>query len=176
MKHLKTHLQVTTRLLAIASVISAIAAGPALAQKAALVKNTDEPGRVPYEANAVFTTATCESGCSNFLSNGTSVLFDLPAVPAGKRLIIKSVSGLLPSSGPGHVIAFQTAHTLSLQFKWIFWGPFYDDFGAVGFSVQNTFITYGPGESPHVAVSLPNPVNGVDASVAVEGYLIDATN
>ena len=179
MKSLTDHIAMVIRAAALGAVVSTIFVVPVAAQKSVLTKNTDEPGRTPYEVSSQFSTVTgCESQCSHYISLGSVYAFDLPAVPAGKRLIIKSVSAFLPGSGVGLRIGFQTQQVLSTQsFKWVSGGPFFvtPDAGLTVLSAQTTFITYGPGESPHVQLLLPNASN-FDGTVAVQGYLIDASN
>jgi hypothetical protein len=143
----------------------------------AYVKNVDEPGRMPYEECIEFSVVACSSlNCSNFHSFGPSYLFDGPAVPAGKRLIVQRVSGRLPNNtGSGVSVALQGSQIVALQsVKWVHFGPYYSQSSMVGFAAQ-AFATYGPGERPHLNVILPDDNNNV-GFVTISGYLIDATN
>jgi hypothetical protein len=151
----------------------------AIAQiRAALVKNVDEPGRAPYDVYVEVSTFSCFfGGCSNFGNFGGTVLFDLPAVPAGKRLIIKRVSGRLPSSTAVNAhIGFQTSQVISFQLvKWAYFGPFFSEFGVVQSFTADTEVTYGPGEQPHIHMFLPSQTN-TTGFLQISGYYIDATN
>ncbi len=95
------------RLLVVAGAFAAVlllAAPVAVAQiRPAVVKNVDEPGRVPY---VQFFSAVpgLSTGCGvNFCD------FYLPAVPAGKRLVITDVYGVI-NLEPG-----ATVHSLQLR-------------------------------------------------------------
>jgi hypothetical protein len=162
-------------MLTVASIVAGIVAGPLLAAavKAALIKNVDEPGRLPYEAHATFQPAGCiSSDCSSFITNGTTLKFNLPASPVGKRLIIKSVTAFLPAnSGTGLAISLAN----NSVGKWAYYGPFTPTLGNYNMNSQNTFFTYEPGEKPVVIVISPN-FTALLGEVSVNGYLIDASN
>lgn len=166
-------------ILAVMVIVAGIVAGPVLAQavKAALIKNVDEPGRLPYEAQALFATGQCASSCADFAQNALGVVFTLPAVPNGKRLIIKSVTASLPTNaGAGTFLAFQSLTTVRGNlFKWAFYGPFPVSGSRAGMSSQNSFFTYGPGEKPVVSTNAI-PAGDTTYEVDVTGYLIDVTN
>lgn len=80
----------------VATVIGAFSAAPVVAQviRAALVKNVDEPGRVPYQS----WSDSLQCGA------GGCALSGFPAVPAGKRLVITYVNGVF--LGPAPVSTF----------------------------------------------------------------------
>jgi hypothetical protein len=144
----------------------------------AYTKNVDEPGRAPYEVWTEFSSFNCSFGCTNFTIFFDTILFDLPAVPAGKRLVIQNVSGRIPTRSGGHV-ALQSERVISLQkVKWGFFGPFFPfadvSVGLSGFSSQ-AFTTFGPGEVPHVNIYAPSH-SSYDSSITFSGYLIDAAN
>lgn len=140
------------------------------------VSNPDEPGRQPYVASLAFSQYGCFSlQCANFVKQGSAVLFDGPEVPAGKRLVIKYVSGYLPNADTASLaVGLQSEQILTLsEVIWSFFGPFYALKGPViGFSSQ-AFATYGPGERPHVHVVAP-AINDFVGLVSLSGYLIDA--
>ena len=58
----------------------------------AVVKNIDEPGRIPYQQHVAAAKASANCG-GNFCD------FLLPTVPAGKRLVITNFSGHLAFEG-----------------------------------------------------------------------------
>ncbi|WP_347985961.1 hypothetical protein [Methylomonas sp. AM2-LC] len=142
----------------------------------ALVKNVDQPGRQPYEMWIEFGTSYCSFNCSNIYSYGGVTLFDGPAVPAGKRLIIQGVSASIPANSSMITISLQTSQILSNQYvKWQYSGPYYLQYtsgNSYGMS-SPTFVEYGPGESPHLRIYTANP-NSVIGNVTLNGYLIDA--
>lgn len=163
--------------LAGAGAVLSLVAPEALAQvRAALVKNVDEPGRTPYEVYVEFSVFRCSFNCTNFTDFDPVFLFDAPAVPAGKRLIVEHVSGRLPNTGTeGVSVALQSQRIIALQHaKWAYFGPFFNQFSMAGFDADAD-LTYGPGEQPHFNVVLPAG-NTITAFVSISGYLIDATN
>src|SRR4051812_19831243 len=83
MNHFKNQILLAAGFSVLTGVISGITAAPAIAAavKAALVKNVDEPGRMPYRVEV-----HCDTVASNICSA------DGPAVPAGMRLVIEHVS------------------------------------------------------------------------------------
>jgi len=140
------------------------------------VKNVNEPGREPYEAYVEFSRFGCSGfACENFNTLGDIILFDGPVVPAGKRLIVKKLSGRLPNNSVQDVsIVLQQTQIVSQQLvKFGFYGPFFGQFnGLAGFSTD-AFVTYGPGERPHFNAILPSGNNFI-GYVTLTGYLIDA--
>jgi len=149
--------------------------------RAALVKNVDEPGRTPYKTiSGVLPGSGCFSGdCTNFAGNSQAAQWDLPAVPAGKRLVVEMVSGGL-TEGSTRTIQVELRNgrggIVFDNLKWIFSGPYSlgSAFSSSVFSEQ-LFTTFEPGETPTFRVSaLPNL--GGYFVIKLEGYLIDATN
>ncbi len=91
---MKNKLLTLASVLVLLAVLGKFYAVPAIAQavRAALIQNTDEPGRIPYEA---------ESACS-----GVGYCFaDFPAVPANKRLVITRVVGSAQAMTAGGVVS-----------------------------------------------------------------------
>ena len=158
---------VTAALLAVGASV-ALAAPPSSGGGVTSVKNVDEEGRVPYLAYMQFSFAGCNlaTDCANYSTNGSTVLFDGPIVPVGKRLVIKWVSAWFAANYPN--IVLQSAQAFeSVAIKWAFYGPFYN----YGMS-SPAFLTYGPSERPHVQVGgITSQVYGY---VTISGYLIDA--
>ena len=188
------HVAVAASVVLLLWVVGAFIAPPVIAQvKAALVKNQDEPGRTPYEAQAAFDVTGCDSAsCANFLlipGTPTVVQFDInPPIPAGKRLVVKHVSGWLFTIGANSSCAnmqcrvgFETIHN-ALYFtpKWSFFGPFftgpYDSaFANTGFASE-AFFTVAPGDTPRVYILAQTGFGGYESNIFLNGYLIDATN
>lgn len=173
----KLRLLTTTGLMFFGALLQA---QPAAAQiRPAYTKNVDQPGRLPYEAYVAFSRFGCSANCTNFASLfGSTFLFDAPAVPAGKRLVLQWVSANIPGNNAFDQVALQSSRVFSAQhLKWSYAGPFFGEFpssGVFGMSA-GTFATYGPGESPHIFVFI-NSASNFDGSVTLAGYLIDAVN
>jgi hypothetical protein len=95
MKRLVNYALVAIGLLFVAIVAGVFSGARAVAQtaiKAALVKNVDERGRVPWQVTQ--TTGSC-------VTQECAIAF--PPVPAGKRLVIEYVSGAITNAGDtGH--------------------------------------------------------------------------
>jgi len=70
----------------------------ALAQRAALMQNVDEPARAPYQQTIIFNQGP--STCTQFVCTVT-----FPAVPAGKRLEVTYVSALFGAPGGSATIS-----------------------------------------------------------------------
>lgn len=154
-----------------------LASAAASAQvRPAYTKNVDERGRAPYEMYVEFSRFGCSFNCANFGNFGSIYLFDAPAVPAGKRLVVEQVTGRLPSNSTADIsVALQSQVVISLQFvKWAYFGPFQTQSNTVAFR-SDAFATYGPGEQPHFHLVLPDE-NNIIGFVTLSGYLIDANN
>ena len=154
----------------------------AQAVKAALTKNVDEPGRTNHDVAEAFGTGGCDPyyctdfhytpGGSNALSTISFKLY--PSVPAGKRWVVRSVSGFLPT-GSQSWISLTGGHTGYVQ--WRYFGPFFalpPNATLSGFSTE-TFITFNPGEAPAFEASFMPSGNNA-GEVELNGYLIDASN
>jgi hypothetical protein len=143
--------------LAIMSVLGHYFAKPVLAQvRAALISNIDEPGRIPYTA-ALSSTSTTSTG---------GVYFPAPAVPANRRLVITSVSGILATQ--------DTSSTGILEF----FANLQDVRGMVPVGTTNIFsqttqIYFNAGEAP--AVFTNKPPQSAGSEVILSGYLLDCT-
>lgn len=170
--------------------VAGFTGGPAIADaiKTVIIRNPDEPGRTPAEFQARFSAFDClDNTCSSFQGGGPMLLDLEPPVPAGKRLVVRHVSGVLLTretcdvSAVGCAVAFQQTTQPDLdQFKWSFWGPFfvrpYNNGQAqqIAFSTD-AFFTVGPGERPHAWIRHP-PIAGPNlvSSIVLSGYLINA--
>ena len=137
----------------------------------ALVKNSDEPGRTPYEVQAQYYYAGCNIGCSDAGSYLDTVYFRLPAVPAGKRWVIQHISGYIPTTSGGSV---SLSSITDSKLKWSFYGPLFPLNGVSGFSSQ-VFTTFGPGEIPLVDIYATSHAN-IICDIIISGYLIDSEN
>jgi hypothetical protein len=154
------------------------AAGWSLA-KITPIWNLDEPGREPWEVRAELTSLGCvaDSDCSEFTSGLDYFKFDLPTIPAKKRWVVQTVSGVFKLSlGQNLHIELTSGPYSFLRFdnlKWAFGGPFFAGFpdSSLIFNA-NLFVTFGPGETPSVIIS--KRTGPYFYSVIVfSGYLID---
>jgi hypothetical protein len=110
---MKNRLATMAGALALIAVLGKYYAAPAIAQvvRAAVVKNVDEKGRIPY-IQAGF------SSCTPFGAGGAECSF--PAVPANKRLVIEYINAGLshvPSSPPDVAFRFTGAGGTLHQFS-----------------------------------------------------------
>jgi hypothetical protein len=152
--------------------VFSLVAGKAVAQiRAALIKNVDEPGRLPYVHQVdVF---PCNFQCQA----------DFPAVPAGKRLVVEHVSALIvmnPGTPPIPFLWLDENTASSSNFiRAVVQGNF-----SVSVRSDNlNFLTlnrdvrtyYESGTTPRLNV-FDMPPNGLSQSFVLTGYLIDATN
>ena len=143
--------------------------------RAALVKNTDERGRMPYRDVREFGTYTCYS------ANMCIVAFN--PVPAGKRLVLEHVSMMVAAvSGArprflalGDCISLNSCNEQILS----------PDFVQVPFSSEFAFWVidrpvhayYEPGSTPKLKFSVNGDgMGGAGHNATLHGYLIDATN
>ena len=224
MNHLSTRFVKLALMLLVVVAIGAALRTDAVAQaiKAALVKNVDEPGRLPREITAIFTYDGCIQNCSGFTRRGPTlnpdntwspvgVSFDLnlggqpggspgqtqPVVPSGKRWVVESISGTVPSMydwvgvllSPGGPPILGASGSP----KWAYYGPYNPVPAAIlnlgtgkslGFS-SRLFTTLNAGEDMVVSalggscgdsgkdVSVCSPLK---YSITLSGYLIDNTN
>ena len=154
--------------LALLAVLAKFYAKPLWAQvRAALVENVDEPGRNPY-----LSTATIPNICAG--NTGCNLLFD--AVPAGKRLVVTSVTGNIYPLTPGIVYSLRLivpAAGGSVQEISI---PAFLEAGTVlssnivGVNAQfNAF--YEPGVAPLLEISTTTSFFG-GGTLTISGYLV----
>jgi len=173
MKAAKTLLTVAAALFLLAGT-AALTGTDALAQiRAALVRDVDEPARVPYE-HVVTPTRPF----------GNAYIAEFPAVPAGKRLKLTKITGLIRFVDSANVGAFvsvnnpaPTADAPRLivplsQFGAAYYGQVYS------FSIDVDYI-FNAGEAPRVEVGVAAGTGGLPVPVApaqairAHGYLVD---
>ena len=206
MNHFSTRFVKLAFMLLVVVAIGAALRTDAVAQaiKAALVKNVDEPGRLPREITAVFTYDGCIQNCTGLTKLRSTenpdhtwtpegISFDLPVVPGGKRWVIENISGTIPAMQDWNAVVLSMAGSS----KWEYYGPFYPRYTrhtnigtpqqSMGFS-SRLFTTLDPGADMLVyglggacsTASGAEAENGLCAhltySITLSGYLIDATN
>jgi hypothetical protein len=134
------------------------------------VRNVDEPGRAPYQEYRSAQFSSCGSlNCE----------LDFAPVPAGKRLVIRSVSGSVNVS-PGTVLVNATLVTefakRLVDVPTFFQGNATTSLGNQDWLRFNSFIfAYAePGSTPHLGVSVsPGQGGSTFASAALAGYYVD---
>jgi hypothetical protein len=99
------------------AVVGSFTAKPVIAQiKAALVQNVNEPGLNPYQFYVSFHQGfVFPSGAGS--CSGVQCNFTLPAVPAGKRLVVTNITGNIFVDTPGvtrPVLLFGAGVTLQI--------------------------------------------------------------
>jgi hypothetical protein len=150
-------------LLALLAVIGKFYATPLMAQvRAALVKNIDEKGRIPY----------MQSGFTS-CSSGSSVFCDItfPVVPANKRLVLMHVSANIGMSAGGVNGTFLLAggnNTFSLP------GRSMATPSLIGVN-ENVLAYFESGSIPIYRVVFDSASDIGAVSSVISGYLVDLT-
>jgi hypothetical protein len=154
--------------LALLGALGHFGAKPLLAQiRAALIKNIDEPGRTPYQSSQ-----SCNTPGNTLCSA------DFTPVPAGKRLVIQHLSGL--------VACYSINNNCELQFNYVFLttkGPNYLSGGDSAYVPMQTSansqtainqdvrLYVEPGGVPEYQMVFNS--GPVFAYVTITGYLVD---
>jgi hypothetical protein len=150
----------------LAMVVGVFSAGPAIAQavRAALVSNVDDPGRIPFRSDLFcdFTGNQCFASSS--------------PVPAGKRLVITHVSGVLRENLPGGTLILTrfdsiTDINLPVTFQGSYNGLNYFVFD------QSTLVSFDAGQAPGLNVfmgAVPDQ-NNSGVTFAFMGYMLDCS-
>ncbi|HXK01419.1 MAG TPA: hypothetical protein VMS37_03390 [Verrucomicrobiae bacterium] len=140
----------------------------------ALVKNTDEPGRLPYQNMLSF------SGGDTSCPTSTFCIVQFPAVPAGKRLVVEQITILaIVAGGAPNFLAFGDFFVTN-EGNIAMVTP---AFVAGGGILSSTFyfldrpvkVYYEPGTTPKVKIGAPGNFS-LPSNMSLHGYLIDATN
>ena len=140
------------------------------AQRPLPTKNVDEKGRIPYQIEQLLITSTCSS-------NGILYFCDhsLPAVPAGKRLVIEHVT-MFAALATGVPDSFRFMHPVFLGT--LFWvQPTFTPRainGAHFFLDRPVTVYYEGGQEP--MVRLQTTGQPISVEFTIHGYLIDAVN
>ena len=149
--------------------------------RAALVKNVDELGRVPYDSGLVgFNFNGCSQNCTKDVTGSASVN---TIVPSGKRLIVNHIRGGT-DQGEASIVGLSSApfsaNGYDFADKLVFTGPFSSPFNGTSYYDIQTFLTFEPGSTIHFATSFAscfdNNFANCNGFVRISGYLIDATN
>jgi hypothetical protein len=161
------------------SLVGAFTAKPLLAQiKAAFVENVDEPGRNPFHVTKYFGLLSAGFQCD---SNDLCTAF-YGVVPAGKRLIVTHVSGLIFCATPGVVAYAEIYDSTSgnpLSFTYM---PTVLQTGTVSGSnmigVNAPVLAYfNPGDQPTIVfqttTAVSNPGALPPSGITVSGYYVN---
>jgi hypothetical protein len=175
---MKSRLLTLAGTLALLLVVGKFYAIPAVAQavRAALVKNADEPGRMPYTSlAAAFDFSSCLSNCTpgSALFNSFALL---PPVPSGKRLIVNHIyGGIFSATLKSISIASAPSLTDYQADKLFYTGPFTPVPSNRFYFDAQVFLTFEPGGSVFVTPEIGTCIN-CNGYIRASGYLIDATN
>ncbi len=147
--------------LALIAVLGKYYAAPAIAQvvRAAVVKNVDEKGRIPY-------MAATPTSCVPFSASGVDCTF--PAVPANKRLVIEYINAGIshsPSSPPDVAFRFTGAGGTSHQFSL----PVFPRVPGISGISAPVLIYLDAGQVPRLIS------DGTFINFELTGYLVDLT-
>jgi hypothetical protein len=159
--------------LATVGVVISVMGSKAVAQiGAALVKNADEPGRVPYQQTLEF------GPNSTICLGGLFCVLSFPPVPSGKRLVVEQVSALIAVSGGqvhyltlGDQFLTNGGNVAILQPNFV---PAYN--GRFLATTQQVRAYYEPEATPKLKIAVTNGFSNFRSNVTLTGYLIDATN
>ena len=152
------------------AVIGSYTATPLWAQvKAALVQSIDEPGRNPYTSEVLFSGATCDPGVCHI---------NFAPVPAGKRLVATSLTGVVYLVTPGVVgrfrlSAFSPLGGTEMALPTVLQAGL-STFGSNMIGVNSQFAAYfEPGTTPQAVILPTTMISMIDpAELTLSGYLV----
>jgi len=160
---------------ALLAVLGTYYAKPLLAQvRAAVVKNIDEPARVPYQARIVCSNAECNANAAG------GPFVSLPPIPDHSRLVIDQISLLIQTNATLNLVKlgkFEVSEGGSPIVPPFTFLPFtitppgYIVNQPVRYYFESGFIT------PAVELSITGPVTGSSLGILIEGmvsgYVVD---
>ncbi|WP_347985844.1 hypothetical protein [Methylomonas sp. AM2-LC] len=163
----------------VAAILSAATLLPAqeAAAAAALVKNVEQPGRLPYQQTVQFNSII--GNCNTFSGNTNACLVSFNAVPAGKRLVVEHVTLLIATTGGApNLVAFGEDLSTNTGIVAVIKPDFSAGINISGSTFWNldreARVYYEPGTTPKIKILVPGSIVGFDSSATVHGYLIDA--
>jgi hypothetical protein len=177
MKRMIRSLGLLSMVVVLGGLMLSFVADNAIAQlRAALVKNVDEPGRMPYQEMVSY-----NGGSSPTCATSQFCIPTFSPVPAGKRLVVEHISAMIfvVNTGAPNLFTFGQGFSTNTGNVMILNHAF-----SLGGSIGSTNIWgidrpvrvyYGPGEVPSVKIGASAPMGFVH-NVSLHGYLIDATN
>lgn len=150
-------------------VVAGITSAPAIAQivKAALIKNVDERGRVPYSA--------AFQACGSFVVNcGTSAG---NSIPTGKRLVITHISAQVVTDGGVQSVQLYSSNGATNTFSpTTYLSPtLVGSSGGENYFVanQDVLMYVETGFNPNLTFNISG--SALSANATISGYLIDLT-
>lgn len=167
---------VLAAVLAAAGLLLAVTPTTAVAQtRPALVKNVDEPGRMPYQAMVEF-----NGGGEPTCPIPGFCIVSFPDVPAGKRLVVERLTVLVGVTGAGqpNYVTFGDGFVSNggnIAIVMPNFAPSIEVMGVTFWALSEVVrVYYGPGTTPKVKLGATANF-GFVANVSLHGYLIDAT-
>jgi hypothetical protein len=164
MKRIKNYLLIGAGFLALSILTGLVTSRPVIAQliKAALVASLDDPGRIPYQAEAD------ASGLGTFY---------FPGVPTGKRLVVTHVSGQFQIYGTSTTKTFAQldtvfASTIGAFLPVIFQGTSAGNNVYVVDSVTQVYYEPGIVTQPRIHITADNFATG---TFHISGYVLDCS-
>lgn len=134
----------------------------------AYTKNVDEKGRIPYQTEQLIITSTCTFNGFLYFCN-----HELPAVPAGKRLVIEQVT-MFAALASGDPDSFRFIDAVSNgTLAWI--QPTFSRRPTIPthfFLDRPVHVYYEPNQTPSIRFSASGQPLSIEFTV--HGYLIDA--
>jgi hypothetical protein len=133
-------------------------------------KNLDEKGRAPYQIEQLFIVSSCTFNGILYFCDHT-----MPAVPAGKRLVIEHITMFAALAG-GVPDSVRFMHPVF--FSTVFWiQPTFTTRAISGthfFLDRPTNVYYEAGQTPILRLQTTGQPQSVEFTI--HGYLIDAVN
>jgi len=162
----------SAQLLALGLLIFIATAGAQV--RPALVKNTDEPGRLSYQTTVTFVGGDTSCPTQSFC------IVPFPAVPAGKRLVVEQISVLaIVAGGSPNFVAFGDFFVTNQGNIAMVTPAFVAGGGILGstfwFLDRPVKVYYDPGSTPKVKIGTAGAFS-LPSNMSLTGYLIDATN
>ena len=164
MNRFKNQILLVAGFAVLAGLISGITAAPAIAAavKAALIKNVDERGRVPY-----FVKLSCSvPGTTNICTNTAA------AIPANKRFVVEHINGHFQVPNNTSLFDVEIAAEDFNHFA----PRFFVALGTLNNYTLNepARMYYGPTTTPSLFITLlGNPAGSASTEVLLYGYLVD---
>jgi hypothetical protein len=159
-------------LLVATAMLGAVGAAPAIAQtRSALVKNVDEPGRVPYQHAVDFQGSEC--------TTPSFCIVEFPVVPAGKRLVVENITIYVSVAGGGvpNLLAFGDFYVTNQGNRYVIAPIFTPSVSILGSTFhaldRAVRVYYEPGETPKVKIGASGSFS-FTCNMSLHGYLIDA--
>jgi len=148
--------------LALVAVIGKFYAIPAIAQatRAALVQDRDSPPREPFSIQAN-------------LPGGTG-LYNIPAPPAGKRMVITSITAIVDQAAFTDVLFDVSASSEGRAYRYEYALQHTNTFPDRFFGTFPSLIVLDPDGSAQTSISVQGANNTIlDSGITVTGYYID---